>query len=123
MRARTASELNTAIAETVYHFEAFARAAHDPARREDMRVHKQDLLNINGFDTRYQAPGKGEDSDIELRLGWKGVCVRPFCHAAIQYHLYHPLLNRPEGNEELYQSVIKSGKAWTDFGLEQMKVP
>lgn len=33
-----ASELNTAIAETVYHFEAFARAAHDPARQEDMRV-------------------------------------------------------------------------------------
>lgn len=33
-----AAELVTAIAETIYHFEAFARAAHDPARREDMRV-------------------------------------------------------------------------------------
>ncbi len=32
------AELVTAIAETIYHFEAFARAAHDPARREDMRV-------------------------------------------------------------------------------------
>ena len=32
------AELKTAIAETIYHFEAFARAAHDPARREDMRV-------------------------------------------------------------------------------------
>ena len=33
-----ASELDTAIAETIFHFEAFARAARDPARREDMRV-------------------------------------------------------------------------------------
>lgn len=33
-----AQALQTAIAETVHHFEAFARAAHDPPRREDMRV-------------------------------------------------------------------------------------
>ena len=33
-----AAQLQTAIAETVHHFEAFARAAHDPPRREDMRV-------------------------------------------------------------------------------------
>jgi RES domain len=32
-----ASEIETAIAETVYHFEAFARAAHDPVR-SDARV-------------------------------------------------------------------------------------
>lgn len=33
-----AAELETAIAETVFHFEAFARDGHDPARTEDMRV-------------------------------------------------------------------------------------
>ena len=33
-----AAKLKTAIAETIYHFEAFARSAHDPAWREDMRV-------------------------------------------------------------------------------------
>jgi hypothetical protein len=33
-----AAELETAIAETVYHFEAFARDSGDPARMEDMRV-------------------------------------------------------------------------------------
>lgn len=33
-----ARELETAIAETIHHFEAFARAAHDPPRTEDMRV-------------------------------------------------------------------------------------
>lgn len=33
-----ASELETAIAETVHHFEEFARDSNDPPRREDMRV-------------------------------------------------------------------------------------
>jgi hypothetical protein len=33
-----ASELETAVAETVFHFEAFARDSNDPPRREDMRV-------------------------------------------------------------------------------------
>ncbi len=33
-----ASDLETAVAETVFHFEAFARDAGDPARMEDMRV-------------------------------------------------------------------------------------
>ena len=33
-----AAELETAIAETVHHFEAFARDSGDPVRMEDMRV-------------------------------------------------------------------------------------
>jgi RES domain-containing protein len=33
-----ASKIETAIAETVYHFEAFARAAHDPVRTEATSV-------------------------------------------------------------------------------------
>jgi hypothetical protein len=33
-----ADSLETAIAETIHHFVAFARDANDPARREDMRV-------------------------------------------------------------------------------------
>jgi RES domain-containing protein len=33
-----ADSLETAIAETIHHFAAFARDANDPARREDMRV-------------------------------------------------------------------------------------
>ena len=33
-----ANNLETAIAETIHHFAAFARDADDPARREDMRV-------------------------------------------------------------------------------------
>jgi len=33
-----AAELETAIAETVHHFEVFARDSGDPVRKEDMRV-------------------------------------------------------------------------------------
>ena len=39
-----AMTLETAIAETIYHFSTFAMDSHDPARREDMRVL---LGNIN----------------------------------------------------------------------------
>lgn len=48
-----AAEIETAIAETIYHFEAFARAAHDPPRREDMRVLfgsiKNDFENVESL--------------------------------------------------------------------------
>jgi hypothetical protein len=40
-----ASELETAIAETVFHFEAFARDSADPPRMEDMRVLVGDIAN------------------------------------------------------------------------------
>jgi hypothetical protein len=46
-----ASDLDTAIAETIYHFERFARDSNDPPRREDMRVLvgaiEQDLEDVS----------------------------------------------------------------------------
>jgi hypothetical protein len=46
-----ASDLDTAIAETVYHFERFARDSSDPRRHEDMRVLvgaiEQDLEDVS----------------------------------------------------------------------------
>ena len=46
-----ASDLDTAIAETIYHFERFARDSNDPPRREEMRVLvgavEQDLEDVS----------------------------------------------------------------------------
>jgi glycosyltransferase involved in cell wall biosynthesis len=39
-------------------------------------IHKDDLLAINGFDERYQAPAVGEDTDIEVRLVWNNVRIK-----------------------------------------------
>ena len=82
-------------------------------------IFKQDLLAINGFDTRYEGAGFGEDSDIEERLRQNGVTMRPACNTAVQYHVYHRLLVRSEENEKLFNQIILEKKAQTPFGLRQ----
>ncbi|MFZ3230758.1 MAG: glycosyltransferase [Pseudobdellovibrio sp.] len=85
-------------------------------------VFKQDLLDINGFDTRYEGAGFGEDSDIEFRLKLNNVVMIPFCNTAVQYHIYHSLLTRSNENGNLYNEVVRANKAKTIFGLaEQIK--
>ena len=84
-------------------------------------LHKQDLIDINGFDMSYRAAGTGEDTDIEHRLKLKGVKIEPFCFRAIQYHLYHPLLKRSNQNEAYFQSVVEAGWIQTPNGLRELK--
>jgi glycosyltransferase involved in cell wall biosynthesis len=85
-------------------------------------LYREDLLRINGFDFRYEGAGTGEDSDIEYRLRLLGVEMRPFINTAVQYHVWHKLLNRPNVNEEIFAEVQKEHVAETRFGLrEQLK--
>jgi hypothetical protein len=86
-----ARDLITAIRETVYHFEKFARDSHDPPRREDMRV----LLGriANTFDDLDSLPRSKEllnpDSyavsqpfGVERRkTGSNGICYPSVRHA------------------------------------------
>jgi glycosyltransferase involved in cell wall biosynthesis len=82
-------------------------------------IHKEDLVAINGFDERYEAPAVGEDSDIELRLIWNNVKIRMVKNIAVQYHIHHKKLPRPEQNLHLFEVVKKEKKAFTPFGLRQ----
>jgi glycosyltransferase involved in cell wall biosynthesis len=82
-------------------------------------VHREELLKINGFDTRYEGAGTGEDTDIEFRMSLNGVQMLPFCNTAVQYHIYHRLLNRPSANEEIFAQVLTAKKSATDFGIQQ----
>ncbi len=82
-------------------------------------VARKDLLDINGFDFRYEGPGTGEDSDIEFRLKLNGVKMQPFCNTAVQYHVFHPLLFRPNSNEQLFAAIQKENCAVTGFGIAQ----
>lgn len=82
-------------------------------------VHRSDLMDINGFDTRYEGAGTGEDSDIEFRLGLLGVKMQPFINTAVQYHVYHKLLKRPSENEKIFAEVKRSQKAVTEHGIRQ----
>lgn len=80
---------------------------------------KQDLLKVNGFDFRYEAPGIGEDSDIDFRLRQAEVKILSVEYAAIQYHIFHPMTQKPEANESLFREVQRRGSSTTDFGIEQ----
>lgn len=78
---------------------------------------KKDLIKINGFDERYEAPSIGEDSDVQFRLELSGIQVKSVNHAAVQYHLYHILQERPDSNLDLFDEVKKNKLAFTPFGL------
>jgi len=80
---------------------------------------KKDMLEINGFDERYEAPSVGEDSDVQFRLELNGVKIKSLNNIAVQYHLYHKLQPRPEENLLLFEKVKKEKKAFTPFGIER----
>lgn len=82
-------------------------------------VHKQDLIDINGFDERYLDPAVGEDTDIEFRLRWNGVKLKTIKNMAIQYHLHHKKLERLSANLAIFDEVLKHQTIFTPFGLKK----
>lgn len=79
-------------------------------------IYKKDLLAINGFDERYEAPSIGEDSDVQFRLELNGVEIKSLNNIAVQYHLFHDMLERSKTNLALFEQVKKSKEAITKFG-------
>ena len=82
-------------------------------------INKDDLLHINGFDERYEAPSIGEDSDIQYRLELAGMRIRSLNNIAVQYHLYHPLQERLQQNLDLFNKVKAEAKAFTPYGIKK----
>ena len=64
-------------------------------------LHKNDMLDVNGFDERYELPSIGEDTDTEYRLVLNGVKTRSLNNIAVQYHLYHEEQLRSQKNLEI----------------------
>lgn len=81
-------------------------------------IYKEDMLNINGFDERYEAPSIGEDSDVQYRLELDGVKIVSLNHIAVQYHLYHKLLERSQVNLDLFNKIKEEKTARTPFGIK-----
>ena len=82
-------------------------------------IHKEDMLKINGFDERYEAPSIGEDSDIQYRLELLGIKIQSINNIAVQYHLYHKLQERPQKNLDLFEEVKKLNEYFTKYGIEK----
>ncbi|EHK9185512.1 glycosyltransferase family 2 protein [Vibrio vulnificus] len=83
-------------------------------------LYKSDLLKVNGFDMRYEAPAVGEDSDLDYRLGLVGVKTRSLKALGIQVHLYHPWLIRRSLNSELFAETIKNKCSWAECGVDSL---
>lgn len=83
-------------------------------------LHRDDLLGINGFDMRYEAPAFGEDTDIDVRLRWQGKKVKLLKFQAVQYHLYHKKLERASGNDKIFAEVLEKKQAVTPYGLNEL---
>jgi len=80
-------------------------------------LHKSDLLDINGFDERYELPSIGEDTDIEYRLGLNGVKTRSLNNIAVQYHLYHKEEPRSQKNLDLFNATKTLNISYTSYGI------
>ena len=79
---------------------------------------KKDLLSINGFDERYEAPSIGEDSDIQFRLELNGVKIKSLNNIAVQYHLYHKLQPRLQKNLDLFNQIKSENIFFTKHGIK-----
>ncbi len=73
-------------------------------------VHKQHLIDVNGFDTDYVFAGVGEDVDIEWRLLANGVIRKSIKNRAIVYHLFHDKVYSEVKVKENYEIFYKKQK-------------
>lgn len=80
---------------------------------------KSDLVSVNGFDERYEAPSIGEDSDIQYRFELNGMEIKSLNNIAVQYHLYHKLQPRPQVNKDLFEQVKQENTPYTPFGINK----
>jgi len=82
-------------------------------------IFRQDLMEVNGYDERYNHPSLGEDTDLEARLRRNGVKFLGIRNQAIQYHLYHHQLSRHGNNIDIYNGNNRNGVTYTSFGINQ----
>nr|WP_319400471.1 glycosyltransferase [uncultured Carboxylicivirga sp.] len=82
---------------------------------------KKQLLEINGFDERYDLPAIGEDNDLEVRWRNYGMKVRSVKHIAIQYHLNHKILPRNPKHMQILKDHQMNNISWTSHGIVKGK--
>lgn len=85
---------------------------------------RSDLVAINGFDEEYQAPGLGEDTDIEWRLRRHGAVFHDVRYTAVQYHLHHERgYDVSPRNHELLARTRAATTPFCESGLEGHQAP
>jgi len=82
-------------------------------------IHKEDILNLNGFDERYKHPGVGEDTELDMRAQYAGFEIFKPKFALVQYHLWHKKQSRAFEKENLVllQETIDNKYIKTPYGI------
>ncbi len=96
------------------------RAKHRPLSLVgcNFSCHKKTLTNINGFNEDYEAPGIGEDSDIEWRLIRAGYTIKNIRFLAPIFHLWHPRsYSLSSKNQAIYSQTRDNDQWFTRRGL------
>jgi len=79
---------------------------------------RQALIDINGFNEDYEAPGIGEDSDIEWRFIRAGYAIKNIKFLAPVFHLWHPRsYSLSLRNQEIYAQTRAKDQWSTRRGL------
>ncbi len=82
---------------------------------------KDDIMKVNGFDERYEAPSVGEDTDLCYRLKLAGIKVKTVKHIAIKYHLFHKRLNWDNNNKEIFDNTVLKKEFYAKDGIYRHK--
>ena len=100
-----------------YLFRKIANKKKKDILGSNFSLHKKDLMTINGFDERYKHPSTGEDSDICMRLKNNGINIQTIKHIAVQYHLYHRVMERNQANTLIYNDNKENHRVYTPYGI------
>ncbi len=83
-------------------------------------MYKADLMDVNGFDERFQYPGYGEDIDLEFRLSRKGIFAYSRKCQLVQFHCYHQHFDTDYApNKALLQENTDNNVTYTPFGIRR----
>ena len=83
-------------------------------------LYKDDLLSVNGFDERFAYPGYGEDIDLEMRLGRKGIPAFSRKCQLVQFHCYHKHFDTNYApNQQLMQENTDKNITFTPYGIQR----
>lgn len=81
---------------------------------------RHDLLEVNGFDQRFQGWG-AEDADLSIRLYNAGIPRVDFRSIAIAMHLYHPpsSKDRSDDNHAMSREALETRRSRAAHGVDR----
>jgi len=87
----------------------------------NMAAWRQDLIDINGFDSSFTGYG-AEETDLEWRLEANGIRVQSLINRAIQFHLYHEQQTRTNTNHQRIREKKKESLIISPYGIKEAKI-